>query len=263
MTVRAVHLLDDDGGYEFRRWSLAALIVLAAHLGLMGTYFLFYNPVPAGNPEGTAIIVNLLPPSAPSINSSDVEPGPPVEEVTPPPEPQVMDIKPPEPIIEPPPPVPMESPVVLTPEPPKPQEVEKPKEPPLPESKKVEHKKPAPKKTAAPRSERAGQQSAQMSGSAGSDVANWSSDVSSRLRSAKRYPSGAESRREQGVVMLRFTLSRNGGVLSRSITRGSGYSELDQEALAMVQRAAPFPPMPASLNLPSFTFTVPVNFSAR
>jgi TonB family protein len=34
-------------------------------------------------------------------------------------------------------------------------------------------------------------------------------------------------------------------VLSRSIARGSGNSELDQEVLAMVSRAAPFPPFPA------------------
>ena len=78
--------------------------------------------------------------------------------------------------------------------------------------------------------------------------------------SVKRYPSGAESRREKGVVRLRFTLNRSCGVLSRSILRGSGYPELDQEALAMVQRAAPFPPMPAGMNDPSFIFNVSVDF---
>ena len=260
MTGRAIHLLDDDGGYEFRRWSLAALIVLAAHLGLMGSYFLFYQSAPVGNPEGTAIILDLSPPSAPAISSADTDNSPPVEEAQPPPEPQVMEIKPPEPVFEPPPPVPMESPVVLTPEPPKPQEVQKPKEPPPPEPKKVENKKPAPKKTAAPRSERVAQPAAQMSGGGGAALAQWSSEVLQRLKSVKRYPSGAESRREYGVVMLRFTLNRNGGVLSRSIARGSGYPELDQEALAMAQRGAPFPPMPASMSVASQMFTVPVRF---
>lgn len=262
MTVRAVHLLDDDGGYEFRRWSLAALIVLAAHLGLVGTYFLFYQPAPAGVPEGPAILIDLSPPAAPS-NSTNAEIGPPVEEAMPPPEPQVMDIKPPEPVIEPPPPVPMDSPVVLTPDPPKPQEVVREKEPPPPEPKKVERKKPAPRTTAAPRADRAGELSTPSTGASGSALATWASQVSSRLQSAKRYPGGADSRREGGSVMLRFTLNRSGGVLARSISRGSGHSELDQEVLAMVQRASPFPPMPAQVTLPSYTFTVRVNFDVR
>ena len=262
MTARAIHLLDDDRGHEFRRWSLAALIVLAAHAGLMGSYFLWHTTAPAGAPEAPAVFIDMAPlPSAPD-SAKDAEQGPPVEEATPPPEPQVMDIQPPEPVIEPPPPVPMESPVVLTPEPPKPQEVQKPKERP-PEPKKVEHKKPAPKTTAAPRSERAGQLAAPNAGASGAAMADWSSMVASKLQSAKRYPSGAESRREQGVATLRFTLSRSGAVLSRNLSRGSGYSDLDQETLAMVQRAAPFPPMPAGMTQASFTFNVPVRFNLR
>jgi protein TonB len=262
MTARAIILLDDQSGYDFRRWSLAALIVLAAHLGLMATYFLLYKPVPAGAPEGPAILIDLSPPAAPA-SPKDAEMGPvqELEEVVPPPEPQVMDIKP-EPIIEPPPP--MESPVVLQPEPPKPQEIEKPKEPPPPE-KKVEHKKkPVPRTTSGPRSERvADQMSAPSAGASGAAVADWRSMVVSKLQSAKRYPGGAESRREQGVVTLSFTLSRSGAVLSRSIARSSGYPELDQEVLSMVQRAAPFPPFPSGMAQASQHLTAPVRFTVR
>ena len=259
MTVRAIHLLDDDGGYEFRRWSLAALIVLAAHLGLVGTYFLFHKPQPQGMPDSPAIFIDMSPPAAPA-SPKDAEMAPVVEEAAP--EPQVMEIQPPEPVIEPPPPVPMESPVVLTPEPPKPQEVVKPKEP--PPEKKVERKKPTQRATAGLRSERTADQiSAPTAGASGAALADWRSMVVSKLQAAKRYPSGAESRREQGVVTLSFTLSRSGAVLSRSIARGSGYPELDQEVLSMVQRASPFPPFPAGMNQASQHLTAPVRFSLR
>ena len=85
MTVRAGYLLDDDRGSEFRRWSLAALIVFAAHLGLMGTYFLFYTPHPAGHPEGPAILIDLSPPAAPA-SPKDADAGPVQEEEAPPPD---------------------------------------------------------------------------------------------------------------------------------------------------------------------------------
>ena len=263
MTGRAIHLLDDDGGYEFRRWSLAALIVLAAHLGLMGTYFLFYKPQAQGTPDSPAIFIDMSPPAAPA-SPKDAEMGPVQEEEAPPPEPQVMDIKPPEPIIEPPPPMPTESPIVLQPEPPKPQEVERPKEPP-PEPKKVEHKKkPVPRTTAGPRSEHVADQiSTPSAGASGAATADWGRMVSAKLQAAKRYPSSSESRREQGVATLRLTLNRSGAVLSRSIAKSSGYPDLDQEVLAMVQRAAPFPPMPAHMTQPSFTFVQPVRFNLR
>ena len=247
MTARTAHLLDDDRGYEFRRWTLAALIVLAAHGGLMGSYFLLHTVPSAGVSDVPAVLIDM----APLPSAHDSEPGPVVEEAAPPPEPQVMEIKPPEPVIEPTPPVPMEPPLVVPPEPPKLQEVAKSKEPPPPEAKKVERKQFVPRTTGGPRS---------VPTESRGGLANWNGQVAARLQSVKRYPSGAESRREKGVVRLRFTLSRSGGVLSRSIVRGSGYAELDQEALAMVQRAAPFPPMPASMNDASFIFNVPVDF---
>ena len=266
MTARAVHLLDDDGGYEFRRWGLAALIVLAAHAGLMGTYLLLYIPAMQGAPSAPAIMIDLSPLPAAPESQMDVAPGPEMVESQPIPEPQVQEMPPPDPVIEPLPPVPMESPVVMTPEPPpKPQEeVVKPKEPPPPEPKKVDRKKPAPRTTAAPRAERSGELASANSGTtSAAAIADWRSMVVSKLQSAKRYPSGAESRREQGVVTLSFTLSRSGAVLSRSIARSSGSSDLDQEVLAMVQRAAPFPPFPAGMTQASQHLTAPVRFSLR
>ena len=175
---------------------------------------------------------------------------------------------PPEPIIEPPPP--MVEPVVALPEPPKepppPPEVKVEPKPKPPEVKRVERKKPAPRTSASPRSERnTADTPASPNAGAISQAAqaSWRDQVVSQLQRAKRYPSGAESRREQGVVTLSFTLSRGGSVLGRSIARSSGNSEFDQEVLAMVMRAQPFPPFPAGMNQSSIGLSVPVHFSLR
>ena len=141
----------------------------------------------------------------------------------------------------------------------------KPEEKP-PEPKRVEPKKQiAPRTTAPPRSERnvAERPASPSAGASAAAVATWRDQVFSQLQRAKRYPSGAQSRREHGVVTLSFTLGRNGAVLARNIARGSGYAELDQEVLAMVLRAQPFPPFPEDMKQARFTFTAPIQFSAR
>jgi protein TonB len=266
MTSRAIVLLEREDGAEVARWALAAAIVLAAHLGLMATYLLYFSQQPQGAP--TPIIIDMVPMPVAPASPVDLAPGPEMMEVEPPPEPQVVEPLPPEPLIEPP--LPVVEPLITLPEPPKepppPPEVKEEPKPKPPQVKRVERKKPAPRTTAAPRSERtADAQSAPSPGSvsASAAMASWRDLVVAQLQRAKRYPSGAESRREQGVVTLSFTVSRSGSVLGRSIARSSGNSELDQEVLAMVARASPFPQFPPGMNQASVHLTVPVRFSLR
>jgi len=266
MTARAVVLLERDG-HDAARWALAAAMVLAAYLGVMATYLLFFAAKPRGAPETPAIIIDMAPMPVAPASPIDVAPGPEMMEATPPPEPQLEP--PPDPLVEPPPPSPV-VPLVALPEPPPPQPPEVKEEPTpekAPEPKKTISKKPAPRTTAKPRSERdnadtpASPNAGTVSNVAA--VASWRDQVIAQLQRAKRYPSGAESRREQGVVTLNFTLSRGGSVLGRSIVRGSGYPELDQEILAMVARAQPFPAFPAGMNQGSVNLSVPIRFSVR
>ena len=49
------------------------------------------------------------------------------------------------------------------------------------------------------------------------------------------------------MVTLSFTVDRNGRVLARSIARSSGVAALDEEVLAMVQRAQPLPAFPPAM----------------
>ncbi len=96
------------------------------------------------------------------------------------------------------------------------------------------------------------------SGVSAQSPANWQSSLMAHLERRKRYPSGARSRGERGTVYVRFSIDGSGNVLSASLARSSGSSELDQEVLSLVRRASPVPAPPPGANR---TITAPVRFS--
>lgn len=157
--------------------------------------------------------------------------------ITPPPP---ADEPPPQEIEEParPEPPPPEPAVVATPEPP-------------PEPKRVERKKPAP------------QQPVQRSSSPSPVPPSWRDTVVVKLQRAKRYPASAASRREEGSVTLGVRIDRRGALVSHRIIRGSGNSAFDEEALAIAQRAQPFPPFPGEMTQAYVDLVVPLRFSLR
>jgi protein TonB len=93
-------------------------------------------------------------------------------------------------------------------------------------------------------------------------VASWRAQVIAHLARFKRYPAAAEEREITGRSGLIFTLSKSGQVLGVSLAGSSGHSILDQEALAMVRRAAPFPAAPAGTPA-THSFTTAVRFDMR
>jgi protein TonB len=92
---------------------------------------------------------------------------------------------------------------------------------------------------------------------------SWQTLLFKQLQRFKNYPSGARARNEQGVVILAFTVDRDGHVLARQIVTGSGYPDLDAEVLTMVERAQPLPAFPASMSQAQQDFSVPIRFSLR
>ncbi len=90
--------------------------------------------------------------------------------------------------------------------------------------------------------------------------ARWQSRLMAHLERRKKYPSGSKSRREEGTVYVRFRIDDSGKVLSATLARSSGWPELDNEVLSLVQRASPVPAPPPDVNN---TITAPVKFNRR
>ncbi|QCI64022.1 energy transducer TonB family protein [Phreatobacter stygius] len=89
----------------------------------------------------------------------------------------------------------------------------------------------------------------------------WKTRLLAHLDRHKRYP--ANARGAEGVSLLSFTMDREGMVLGFFIARSSGSAALDQETLAMIQRAAPLPAAPGEMPGSRLQFTVPVRFTMR
>jgi protein TonB len=69
--------------------------------------------------------------------------------------------------------------------------------------------------------------------------------------------------RQIGTVVVRFMVDGSGQVLSREVSASSGSRILDDAAIATIDRAAPFPPMPSSVASAPLVVNVPFKFSVR
>lgn len=66
-------------------------------------------------------------------------------------------------------------------------------------------------------------------------------EIRNKIERAKRYPALARARKIEGVVSISFLMDPAGKVQTINVVNSSGSSILDEEALAAVKRAAPFP----------------------
>jgi periplasmic protein TonB len=82
-----------------------------------------------------------------------------------------------------------------------------------------------------------------------------------QLNRFKHYPPEARKARIEGVVLLHFVMDAEGHVTSAEIQKSSGRPALDKEALALMQRAQPLPPLPADFAARTLDAVVPIEFS--
>jgi TonB family protein len=92
-------------------------------------------------------------------------------------------------------------------------------------------------------------------------VPTWKSQIVARLEQHKQYPKEAASRREQGITQVFFNIDRQGQLLESRVVRPSGSSDLDEEALALLKRAEPYPRPPDELAGDHIDLTVPIRFN--
>jgi protein TonB len=104
---------------------------------------------------------------------------------------------------------------------------------------------------------------ARVKGGAPHVASTWETSLVKHLEQFKRYPADAQSRGEEGIALLSFTVDRTGRVLAHRITHSSGHPELDAEVMSMIERAQPLPPFPADMPDATLDLTVPIRFSLR
>lgn len=79
--------------------------------------------------------------------------------------------------------------------------------------------------------------------------------VLSWIERHKRHPGGAA-----GIVTVRFTLDRRGGIRASEVVASSGTSRVDQAALSQLKDAAPFPRPSPNASWRTRDFTVRLDF---
>jgi len=223
MNVAALTWFDDDDPRDLRRWIIAAAIVLGIHLAAIAGYVYLHRPDEIGD-DTTPIAVDFAP-TEDTVDQAEVAPVP---------------EQPPKEIEKPPPPPPPEPQAVVAP----------PEEKPPPP--KVEEQKPPTPAMAA-----------RTKGGAPHVAPAWQTSLVRHLEQYKRYPSEAQSRGEEGVVLLSFSVDRTGHVLAHRVVQSSGYPALDDEVTAMIERAQPLPPFPPTMSEAKLDLTVPIRFSLK
>lgn len=238
MSMSALSWHDDRNPRELARWAIAAAVVVGVHAGAL-TYLLAVHEPDVVGSNMDAVTLELAPiDSTPDAVASDLAPAPetmvessPLPDVPQPPEKLKEEVK-----LERPP----DDALAEVPLP-----VEKPPE-------KVANSPPPAPVTAQ-----------QVKGGAPKVEASWQTSLMRQLQRFKRYPASAQSRKEEGVVLLSFSLDRAGHVLAHSIARSSGHADLDNEVMAMIMRAEPLPAFPDSMQQTRVDLTVPIRFSLR
>ena len=239
MNAHALHLPDNRC---LSRWTLAALAILLAHAAIVGAVALWYSRKPVEPSIVPAISVTLAPveASSPEVQNQDIAVGPTMQQADETPKEQPKQEQPVEKIEQPPPP-PAQAEVTLPQETPK--QIEEPK---------PQVQPPAPETRAPPKAEHVGQFS-QASAKA------YNALVFGHLQRFKRYPSAAHG--AAGTVVVQFALDREGKVISTAVTKSSGNSILDREALEILHRASPFPHFPAEKPGARDSYLAPVAFA--
>ncbi len=252
----------DDLGRGRLRWSAGFMLVAGLFAG--GTWLAICwtrNITPPAAPSPAEIIITLAPlPAAPVTPPDAAPPGLKQTIAQSPPAPEVRQTLPKAP------PAPAPEVAVPVSAKPKPVRHHQPIEQ-RPSLKHIPDKTPPAQETTAPPQMQAAPAPAAAppapvtsSAASSNAVPSWQGQLMQRLEAFKRYPPLAQLRNEQGVAYLRFSMDRNGKVLSASIVKSAGYDELDEETLELIHRAEPLPKPPPEVPGDPLMLTVPIQF---
>lgn len=251
---------------DVRRWAICGAVVLGAHAGF-GAAMLWHGSEDLSLPS-SAMVIDFAPvAAAPQKLDSELPPGPEqvMSDASPSRPTESIEDKPNEKVEQ----KTVEEELPELPPAPNPEIAVAPREVQKEAPQRLEPRAPAPATTApqAIPDQVAAIPVAPMQGPANLRPSNalptWKIQVAALLERNKHYPANAQSRREQGVVQLFFSLDRKGMVIGSRVATSSGSPALDEEAMALVRRAQPFPPPPPELSGAHVDLTVPIRFNLR
>jgi periplasmic protein TonB len=75
------------------------------------------------------------------------------------------------------------------------------------------------------------------------------------------YPEEAKQQKQEGEVVLAFTILHDGTVVDPRVERGSGFPVIDAAALQMLRAASPVPALPATFPEKQIGIHIPVTYS--
>lgn len=258
---------------RLRRWTVTSLAVAAIHCG-GGALALYSWPKEETNTEATgAFLVELAPvQAAPKMEKLDLAIGPrseesaptvtPTEEILEKSEIETLDLDP-APLAP--------DPEVVLPEPQPVEEIDEveAEEQPQPEvlaeasSSTASPLTAAPPPVDGPEAEKAVASRAGDSDKPSQAELNWHKSLVRHVNRHKKYPRSARRNGEEGVASVTFVLDRSGKVLSAELIGSSGSTELDDEAVAVLERASPFPAPPAEVASVSISLRLPIKFQIK
>lgn len=260
-------------------WTIPVLLSGALHVGAMALYLSEGVPrmgaaMDAGE-NGVEIDLGLAGSYADSVEQSAGELEQPPEEALPEPEPEIPE--PPPEVARPQEPVVEESPIpeletttaavdektVVVAKASEPPEREVTEADPQPETPVKNVNKPERQKPAEAKASRqaTGRANSRRSGGSVGDPKSYFGQLMGWLNQHKRYPTELKKKKTEGVVIVRFSIDRQGRLLSSEIKKSSGHPRLDDAALQMLADASPMPAIPESLSRQRLTLEIPVEYS--
>lgn len=235
---------------EAVRWGTCLVLALSVHAAGAVALLVQWNDSSDLVANAPVIMIELAPvPVAPDVTPSQLPPGP--QQADAQPETEAPNEK-----IEIKTDLAKEAELPATPPPP----IEKPQE------KKLRQKHASLASAPSTAEQRAARAAAPTPGAASHNpdaLPNWKSALVARLERYKRYPAEAQSRGENGVAQLAFSVDRSGGVHHAHIMRSSGSSLLDRETVALAERASPMPPPPPEVAGAQIPIVVPIRYNTR
>ncbi|MBV8474292.1 MAG: TonB family protein [Hyphomicrobiales bacterium] len=267
------------------RWIVCGLLVVAAHALVVAAFRPDFEAADE-DAGGPVAFVDLAPEAAaPHAPPNDLAPGPqqaespaaeseqqspPIAQADPQPQPVAPEpspiqappsetaeepVAPPSPApAETPPPQPLPTPSPTPVETPPPQAVVAQPDPPSEVSVPS-----APPSAPAVSPQAVGPEPGEATPTISSRTLRWQRGLVAQIERFKRYPARAAGR--FGVARVAFTIDRQGRLVEVHMVDGAGSAVLDDEAIATVRRAAPFPPPPDVVAPDQLSFVVPIRYA--